>query len=138
VGCSWTMCVRGTPHQGKRSLMRSSWVLQGQPCKGNHALQHLFVASYVFLAYSVHRDTLTAHTCLALDASQHHKKQDSTVVVTPRTPRWHSLQVKMLLKTCLHVVFSFAHHMAKMHAGLLNLSAVHVHFFVFLSRPSAT
>lgn len=29
---------------------------------------------------------------------------------------WHSLQVEMLIKTCLDVILSFAHHKAKMHA----------------------
>lgn len=43
-------------------------------------------------------------------------------------PQWHSLQVQLLINTCLHVLLSIAHHIAQVHAGLLRLSAAHRHF----------
>ena len=113
--------------------MKSSWVLLRQQCNAIPVCIFICV-----VAYAVHRDSFNAHTCLALDASQHHKKQDITVVITPRTPIWQSLHVKMLLKTCLHVLLSCVHHKAWMHAGWLNLSAPHMHSFRLLSRLSVT
>ncbi len=62
------VCVSGRAHECRRSLMQSSC------CKGNHALQHICLASYVFLADAVQRNALTAHASL-----------ESTVVVSPST-----------------------------------------------------